>query len=183
MGSLNAFIGAVYVPMALCLIYNFAVLGAIVNSIRSCGKKVLSTTTKSSNMQTVRVVLFLSCLLGLTWSFAIFVILFKHLAFQYIFAILNTLQGVFIFCFHVARSDDARKLWVATFKSFSRSTGTSHVEEIDLESKTRRVSPTITSSGPSSNSSALNPTPSGGVSGGVINSLVRESVNISNIDT
>ena len=166
MGSLNAFIGAVYVPMALCLIYNFAVLGAIVNSIRSRGKKVLSTTAKSSNMQTVRVVLFLSCLLGLTWSFGIF-ILFKHLAFQYIFAILNTLQGVFIFCFHVARSDDARKLWVATFKSFSRSTGTSHVEEIDLESKNQRVSPTITSSGPSSNSSSLNPTPSGGVSGGV----------------
>ena len=179
MGSLNAFIGAVYVPMALCLIYNFAVLGAIVNSIRSRGKKVLSTTAKSSNIQTVRVVLFLSCLLGLTWSFAIFVILFKHLAFQYIFAILNTLQGVFIFCFHIVRSDDVRKLWVATFKSFSRSTGTSHIEEITLESKNRRVSSTTTSSRLSSDSSTLNLAPSGG---GVTNSLVRQSMNIPNTD-
>ena len=116
--------------------------------------------------------------LGLTWFFGIFVILFKHLAFQYIFAILNTLQGVFIFCFHIVRSDDVRKLWVATFKSFSRSTGTSHVEEITLESKNRRVSSTTTSPRLSLDSSTLNLAPA---SGGT-NSLVRQSMNMPNVD-
>ena len=177
MVSLNAFIGAVYVPMAISLIYNFVVLGAIVHSIRSRRKNVL-TKTKSRNMQIIRIVLFLTFLLGLTWAFSIFVILSKHVAFQYIFAVLNTLQGFFIFCFHIARSEEVRKSWVETFKSSKRSTDISRVEEIALETKKPRPTSTA-SSRLSSVSTPLNLALSGG---GVTSNLARQNMYLPSTD-
>ena len=113
------FIIGVYVPMGISLLYNVVILGAVVRSMR---RRMTRTTriqakAKSSNLHVFRLIVFLSCILGLTWFFGIFVILFDHVAFQYIFAVLNTLQGVFIFIFHIVRSDDVRKMWVSALTS------------------------------------------------------------------
>ena len=116
MRSLSAFIGAIYTPMALSLIYNFTVLALIVRSLKSRGTTALADK-RSSSRQLLRVILFISCLLGLTWSFAVPVILSDDIAFQYIFALFNTLQGFFVFIFHIARSEDVQKSWSTSMRS------------------------------------------------------------------
>ena len=50
-------------------------------------------------------------LFGLTWLFAAFTILEATIAFQFIFAILNSLQGFFIFLFYCVIAKDARMMW------------------------------------------------------------------------
>ena len=119
--------GSVYCPMVVSLLYNFVILGLIVRSIRSRETTSMASKT-SSNRQTIRVVTFLSCLLGLTWSFSGFVMALNHVSLQYIFAILNTLQGVFIFLFHIVRSEEVRKSWVSQFTTSSNSPKPTQVE-------------------------------------------------------
>ncbi len=54
---------------------------------------------------TVKASVILLPLLGLTWVFGLFVVSQNTVVFAWIFAILNTLQGVFVFIFHVLRSE------------------------------------------------------------------------------
>ncbi|XP_032832498.2 adhesion G-protein coupled receptor G6-like isoform X1 [Petromyzon marinus] len=53
----------------------------------------------------------LTFLLGLTWIFAFFAWGPANLPFMYLFCILNTLQGTFIFVFHCAMKENVRKHW------------------------------------------------------------------------
>ncbi|XP_078474486.1 adhesion G-protein coupled receptor G6-like isoform X2 [Lampetra planeri] len=53
----------------------------------------------------------LTFLLGLTWVFAFFAWGPANLPFMYLFCILNTLQGTFIFVFHCAMKENVRKHW------------------------------------------------------------------------
>ena len=140
--NLKTFIASVYCPMMVSLLYNFVILGLIVRSIRS--RETMSMASKtSSNRQTIRVVTFLSCLLGLTWSFSVFVMAINHVSLQYIFAILNTLQGVFIFFFHIVRSEDVRKSWVRQFITSSKSPKPTLLEMFEKKSEqsTRPLTP------------------------------------------
>ncbi|XP_070567270.1 adhesion G-protein coupled receptor G2-like [Ptychodera flava] len=54
-------------------------------------------------------------LLGLTWAFAIFAVGEASLLFNYLFAIFNSLQGLFIFVFHCAMKKEVRKGWKKKF--------------------------------------------------------------------
>uniref|UniRef100_A0A914PS58 Uncharacterized protein n=1 Tax=Panagrolaimus davidi TaxID=227884 RepID=A0A914PS58_9BILA len=59
----------------------------------------------------------LLCLLGITWLFGfICAIPGTHIVFAYIFAILNTLQGVFIFILHVVFNDKVRAVLVRAMR-------------------------------------------------------------------
>uniref|UniRef100_A0AC35G932 Uncharacterized protein n=1 Tax=Panagrolaimus sp. PS1159 TaxID=55785 RepID=A0AC35G932_9BILA len=59
----------------------------------------------------------LLCLLGITWIFGfICAIPGTHIVFAYIFAILNTLQGVFIFILHVVLNDKVRAVLVRAMR-------------------------------------------------------------------
>ncbi|XP_030648143.1 adhesion G-protein coupled receptor G2 [Chanos chanos] len=66
-----------------------------------------------SGLQDARSVAGLTVLLGLTWGFAFFAWGPVNLAFMYLFAIFNTLQGFFIFVFHCAVKENVRKQWRA----------------------------------------------------------------------
>ena len=48
-------------------------------------------------------------LLGITWLFGILALDTKTIVFQYFFAILNSLQGFFIFIFHCLLNSEVRK--------------------------------------------------------------------------
>ncbi|XP_048865940.1 uncharacterized protein LOC125739666 isoform X2 [Brienomyrus brachyistius] len=61
--------------------------------------------------QELRSVAGLTVLLGLTWGFAFFAWGPVNLPFMYLFAIFNTLQGLFIFIFHCAIKDNVRQQW------------------------------------------------------------------------
>uniref|UniRef100_A0A3B4CAZ1 Adhesion G protein-coupled receptor G2b n=1 Tax=Pygocentrus nattereri TaxID=42514 RepID=A0A3B4CAZ1_PYGNA len=64
-----------------------------------------------SGLQDLRSVAGLTVLLGLTWGFAFFAWGPVNLAFMYLFAIFNTLQGFFIFVFHCAVKENVRRQW------------------------------------------------------------------------
>ena len=132
--SLEAYIGSVYVPMAVSLIYNFVILGFIVNSIRN-RKSTALASKMPRNQHTLRLVIFLSSLLGLSWFFSVFVALSSEVIFQYIFAILNTLQGVFILIFHIFRSPDVRKAWSDTFHSVTKERKLSQLKLFSLDAQ------------------------------------------------
>ena len=78
-------------------------------------KQRASKTQKGSNyITTLRLMLSISgvmVLFGLTWLFAAFTVLEATIAFQFIFAIFNSLQGFFIFLFYCVIAKDARMMW------------------------------------------------------------------------
>lgn len=51
-------------------------------------------------------------LLGLTWLFGLLGFSSDTIVFKYMFAILNSLQGLMIFIFHCALNKEVRKVWV-----------------------------------------------------------------------
>ncbi|KAJ7370063.1 hypothetical protein OS493_034271 [Desmophyllum pertusum] len=58
--------------------------------------------------QSLKACVILFPLLGLTWIFGVLTVTAAGLVFQYLFTILNSLQGFFIFLFHVVRSKEIR---------------------------------------------------------------------------
>ncbi|MGH0138130.1 UNVERIFIED_CONTAM: hypothetical protein FKN15_016511 [Acipenser sinensis] len=69
------------------------------------------TSQRGSSFRDIKSVAGLTFLLGITWGFAFFAWGDVQLAFMYLFAIFNTLQGFFIFVFHCAAKENVRKQW------------------------------------------------------------------------
>ena len=67
-------------------------------------------------LRQARGLLSLSFILGSTWLIGVFGIFHSSIAVTYIFTTLNSLQGLFIFIFHVLGSDACRQL----FRQFSQ---------------------------------------------------------------
>ncbi|XP_065197525.1 uncharacterized protein LOC135829047 [Sycon ciliatum] len=117
-----AFYGAFIAPMTLTLIYNAVVLFAVIRSLKKRSQNVKTARRKqetSGKLYLLRITVSLSLMLGLTWVFGVLTVVVDHISVQYIFAILNTLQGLFIFV-HTVRSKDVRKEWS---ESMSRKSG------------------------------------------------------------
>ncbi|XP_065197962.1 adhesion G protein-coupled receptor E5-like [Sycon ciliatum] len=104
------FYGALVAPMSLCLGYNLVILATVVITLQRRGKNLAtaSTNARKGKKALLRVVVSISILLGLTWVFGFLVLADDNIVFQYVFAILNCLQGLFIFV-HVIRGQDAKK--------------------------------------------------------------------------
>lgn len=118
-----AFIGALYIPMALSLIYNISIVVVITYSLRKRRKNLRTTKSDSGQASALylsKIVFILSMILGVTWALSIFVILVNHPALEYIFTVFNSLQGVFIFVLHTLRSKDVRREWLSTVSSVIR---------------------------------------------------------------
>ncbi|XP_041067390.1 adhesion G-protein coupled receptor G2-like isoform X2 [Carcharodon carcharias] len=73
--------------------------------------KKLHRNAQRSVLRDLRSVAGLTFLLGITWGFAFFAWGPVNLAFIYLFAIFNTLQGTFIFIFHCAAKENVQKQW------------------------------------------------------------------------
>ncbi|XP_062039171.1 adhesion G-protein coupled receptor G2 isoform X6 [Lepus europaeus] len=73
-------------------------------------KKQLGAQRKTS-IQDLRSIAGLTFLLGITWGFAFFAWGPVNVAFMYLFAIFNTLQGFFIFLFYCVAKENVRKQW------------------------------------------------------------------------
>ena len=91
----------------------------------------------------------LALLVGVTWLLGIPMFDDARLVFQYIFAVLNSLQGVFIFIFQVARTKDVKQQWKKLIRR-SKPSSTScqiysaKVSDIPLSSLTKARSSTGT---------------------------------------
>ncbi|XP_039593744.1 adhesion G-protein coupled receptor G6 isoform X20 [Polypterus senegalus] len=85
----------------------------IVVMVQICGRngKRTNRTMREEVLRNLRSVVSLTFLLGMTWGFAFFSWGPVHLAFTYLFAIFNSLQGLFIFVFHCALKENVQKQW------------------------------------------------------------------------
>ncbi|XP_051542114.1 adhesion G-protein coupled receptor G2-like [Myxocyprinus asiaticus] len=96
-----------------CLVFLLNLIMFIVVMIQLCRIKRQNphNLQNRSGWQDMRSVAGLTVLLGLTWGFAFFAWGPVNLAFMYLFAIFNTLQGFFIFVFHCAMKENVRRQW------------------------------------------------------------------------
>ncbi|KPP60781.1 hypothetical protein Z043_121187 [Scleropages formosus] len=85
----------------------------IVVMIQICGRngKRSNRTLREEMLRSLRSVVSLTFLLGMTWGFAFFAWGPVNLAFMYLFSIFNSLQGLFIFIFHCALKENVQKQW------------------------------------------------------------------------
>ncbi|XP_070570479.1 adhesion G-protein coupled receptor D1-like [Ptychodera flava] len=103
-GAIWAFLG----PVLVIIAGNTVILGKIVRVIVSL--KCNTNEEKHAKLRSsARATVVLLPLLGLTWVFGILSINSQTLVFEYAFAILNSLQGFFIFLFYCIGSSEVRK--------------------------------------------------------------------------
>ena len=94
--KLNRYINlsCIFLPQASFVIYGIMIRGVITSH------KVQQQDTLGKVKATARASIIIMPILGFTWIFAILEFIFDELAFKYLFAIFNSLQGLFIFIFH-----------------------------------------------------------------------------------
>jgi hypothetical protein len=83
----------------LILQASYVVYGVMLHRVIT-SQKVQQEDTLGKVKATARASIIIMPVLGFTWIFAILDFFFDELAFKYLFAIFNSLQGLFIFIFH-----------------------------------------------------------------------------------
>ncbi|XP_034406091.1 adhesion G-protein coupled receptor G4 [Cyclopterus lumpus] len=94
----------------LVFLFNIAVFVVVLIQIRHM-RDNSPAGTRSGLMQDLKGVASLTLLLGLTWTFGFFTWGPGRVVLLYLFAGLNTLQGLFIFLFHCLMKENVRKQW------------------------------------------------------------------------
>ncbi|KAM4620336.1 uncharacterized protein ACJ7VT_007019 [Polymixia lowei] len=96
-----------------CVIFLFNLIMFFVVMVQLCRIKRQNphNAQHRTTLQDMRSVAGITILLGLTWGFAFFAWGPVNLAFMYLFAIFNSLQGFFIFVFHCAVKENVRRQW------------------------------------------------------------------------
>ncbi|TNN88608.1 Adhesion G-protein coupled receptor G4 [Liparis tanakae] len=95
---------------ALVFLFNIAVFVVVLIQIRHM-RDNSPAGTRSGLMQDLKGVASLTLLLGLTWAVGFFTFGPGRIVLLYLFAGLNTLQGLFIFLFHCLMKENVRKQW------------------------------------------------------------------------
>ena len=112
---MGVFWGAFLAPIFAILLFNTIIFVAVVVVLMRHTRNTLGRMKEQVNLKTtVRLLLGISgtmSLFGLTWFFAALTVKEASTAFQFLFAIFNSLQGFFIFVFFCVLSKDARELW------------------------------------------------------------------------
>ncbi|XP_070578751.1 adhesion G protein-coupled receptor E3-like isoform X2 [Ptychodera flava] len=102
-GMIFAFVG----PAMAVILVNIGVLIFVMKAFMNV--KINAKKTDSQKIRAgIRASLVLVPLLGLTWVFGIFAVNEATVVFQYVFALVNSLQGVFIFIFHCLLNDEVK---------------------------------------------------------------------------
>ncbi|KAG5285095.1 hypothetical protein AALO_G00034030 [Alosa alosa] len=106
-----AFYVAVVAYFCVIFVMNLAMFVVVLVQLRRIKQNNPQNVQHRSHLQDARSIAGLTVLLGLTWGFAFFAWGPVNLAFMYLFAIFNTLQGFFIFVFHCAVKENVRRQW------------------------------------------------------------------------
>nr|XP_054774763.1 uncharacterized protein LOC129282933 [Lytechinus pictus] len=97
------------VPIAIIILFNLFVMVRVVRQIaKMADGPTLQSDVKSRVRHGVKAIFVLLPIMGLTWVFAFLAIERASVAFQYIFVISNSFQGVFIFFVHFIRNSEVR---------------------------------------------------------------------------
>lgn len=110
--SRDGFLYAFLPPLVLTMVINIIMFSLILYGA-VCGRARVNSTMSERSLfiSQLRMAICVFVLLGFTWIFGILAIWKGRLLFSYLFCIFNTLQGFFIFIFHVYRGRSARRLW------------------------------------------------------------------------
>ena len=100
----------------------------IIRSLLTSGNKV-TCDKKTTGYQQAKQGIAIMVLLGLTWLFGILAIGDAKIAFQYLFCIFNTLQGLFVFIFFVVLPNGTRQKLQKLTKRKTRS----HRRDVQLQ--------------------------------------------------
>lgn len=107
------------VPVTIIIFINAVTFAMVVVSLsRSSlkrGKNKVSGSGEANVTTQVRIAVSCCALLGLTWIFGILAVGETALVFQYVFCILNSLQGAFIFYFNILRQPRTIEAWHGLF--------------------------------------------------------------------
>ncbi|KAM4546072.1 uncharacterized protein PAE49_018501 isoform 2-T2 [Odontesthes bonariensis] len=106
-----AFYVAVVAYYCVIFLFNFIMFIVVLVQMRRIRKQNPHNSQYRTSLQDVRSVVGITILLGLTWGFAFFAWEPVNLAFMYLFAIFNSLQGFFLFIFHCAVKENVRRQW------------------------------------------------------------------------
>ncbi|KAJ7379075.1 hypothetical protein OS493_018872 [Desmophyllum pertusum] len=110
------------VPVILIALANSIILGMVVKEILRLNHPTTGDDTKYQSARSgVQSAVVLLPLLGITWLFGILTFNSDTLAFQYLFAIFNSLQGFFIFLFHCLLNSEVRRAFNRKKKVWSES--------------------------------------------------------------
>ena len=118
-----AFYIAVVIPVATILFANTVTLTKVMYNLYQHGKNKTRKLSASDEKKTrmidtaliisqTRIAFACNVLLGITWIFALLAVGKATMYFQWIFCVLNSLQGLFIFVFYTLRNQDVKKAWV-----------------------------------------------------------------------
>lgn len=105
----NLFIITTLFPVSCILILNTLLFVPIIRQIHGHLKKKEKFQTKKNPWRRVRVTISSTVILGLTWIFGVIALGDLRLLFQWLFTLLNSLQGLFIFIFHVILNYDVQQ--------------------------------------------------------------------------
>lgn len=97
------------VPVGLVMVVNFASIVSIMVALHKSSK--MYPHNAISALHRLRIIAAFILLFSLTWLFGFLVVANGIIAFQYIFCILNSLQGFFIFVFYGLKNENVRKSW------------------------------------------------------------------------
>nr|XP_048289665.1 adhesion G-protein coupled receptor D1 isoform X2 [Myodes glareolus] len=126
-GAIWAFVG----PALLVIVVNIVILVAVTRVISHISTDNYKIHGDPSAFKlTAKAVAVLLPILGTSWVFGVLAVSDRALVFQYMFAVLNSLQGLFIFLFHCLLNSEVRaafkhktKVWSLTSSS-GRTTST-----------------------------------------------------------
>ncbi|XP_072030218.1 adhesion G-protein coupled receptor D1-like [Amphiura filiformis] len=102
-GAMWAFVG----PALAIIAVNTVVIILAMKAFTSV-KVYKDKSDKEKMRSSLRAVVIMLPILGLTWIFGVFSFNKETLLFQYLFAILNSLQGVFLFIFNILWNDEIK---------------------------------------------------------------------------
>ncbi|XP_069175729.1 uncharacterized protein [Procambarus clarkii] len=110
--SVDGFKYAFLPPLVATMTANLIIFSMIIHGA-VCGRARVTSTMPERTlfMNQFRMAVSVFFLLGFTWIFGLLAVSHARTVFSYLFCIFNTLQGFFLFVFHVFRERSARKYW------------------------------------------------------------------------
>ncbi|XP_061176024.1 uncharacterized protein LOC133184975 [Saccostrea echinata] len=122
------------VPALMIISVNFVIVALVMKTMFSSSFMV-KKSLKEKTISGVRGMSALLPILGLTWIFGILSIDSSTVVFEYLFAIFNSLQGLFIFLFHVLLNNQVRQAMSRKIRKYESRTLTTRTSKNKLVSK------------------------------------------------
>ena len=114
-GDTGVFLGAFLGPIFAILLFNTIIFVIVISVLTKQIRKKYATKDHANQKIAVRLMIStmgVIALFGLTWVFGALTVREASTAFQFLFAIFNTLQGFFIFLFFCVFGKEAMTFWL-----------------------------------------------------------------------